>query len=203
MLVQKLAQPQGVLETTVATLPEEGDHGMARVPEQDHLSAHCPRGSSHCAENACRISGDLAHHGLQATDIRQRLGVVFLAESRALLSAFGCVTEGLKRVLGPFIVHVDGSGKGTIPIGKRHKHVLSSRPDVETIAAVAWLAAVLPLGTKIVLPRVREQNFLVAPRDDVLGEGCQSRAIQSIACPRPCPVTRDDRAKHPEAQMLG
>mmetsp|Transcript_28049 Transcript_28049/g.77184 ORF Transcript_28049/g.77184 Transcript_28049/m.77184 type:complete len:318 (-) Transcript_28049:355-1308(-) len=204
MLVQEPAQPESVLEAAIAALTEEGDHRMASVANEHHLALHCPLRCPHGAEGAPGVLRHLPDQRLDPTDQGNRLRVVLLAEGGTALTALGRVREGLEGLLGALVVHVDGACEGAVPVGQRHEHVIAARPDVQAVPAAACLVATSAWCSKIVLPRVREEDLLVTPREDVLGEARVACPLQGVAHARACAVTGHNWAvdTHSQAAVL-
>mmetsp|Transcript_49543 Transcript_49543/g.127806 ORF Transcript_49543/g.127806 Transcript_49543/m.127806 type:complete len:261 (+) Transcript_49543:655-1437(+) len=175
---------------------------MARVSNQEELAFHRPCGRTHRTQDSGRVRGDLSNQGVQATNVRDRISIVLLAELLALPAALLGIGERLEGILGAFVVRVECACEGSVHVRQRHEHVVTTRPDVQAVAAIARLAPDPALGAEVVGSGVREQHLLVAPRNDVLRECREILRLHGVAHTGASAIARDDRAQHVVAHLL-
>mmetsp|Transcript_164121 Transcript_164121/g.526311 ORF Transcript_164121/g.526311 Transcript_164121/m.526311 type:complete len:376 (+) Transcript_164121:652-1779(+) len=175
---------------------------MARVSNQEELAFHRPCGCTHRTQDSGRVRGDLPNQGVQATNVRDRVGIILLAELLTLPAAILGIGERLEGVLGAVVVRVDRAREGPVHVRQRHEHVVTTWPDVQAMAAPASLPHQPALGAEVVGSWVREQHLLVAPRNDVLRECREILCLHGVAHAGASAIARDDRAQHVVAHLL-
>mmetsp|Transcript_62996 Transcript_62996/g.132952 ORF Transcript_62996/g.132952 Transcript_62996/m.132952 type:complete len:311 (-) Transcript_62996:702-1634(-) len=202
ILLQELAEPQRVLKTAVAALPEERHHRVASVTNQDDVGLDSPFGRSNSAQKARGIGGNLLHHAFKPTNQRDGFRIVLLAEICALPATFLGVSEGLEGLLSAFLVNEDCASEATVLVGQRHEHVIASRPNVKTIPSIATLASFGGFGSEVIVSRVGKEDLLVAPGNQLFRKGREALPPQGVARSRAGSIAGHHRAVQLEAEAL-